>query len=53
MKMQEVDGLKMVKEFAEEMENMLGRKMKSVKVGDIRILSRRSSYNMIKFLLSK
>uniref|UniRef100_A0A8C1QHT7 Calcium voltage-gated channel auxiliary subunit alpha2delta 4 n=1 Tax=Cyprinus carpio TaxID=7962 RepID=A0A8C1QHT7_CYPCA len=29
--MQEVDGLKMVKEFAEEMENMLGRKMKSVK----------------------
>uniref|UniRef100_A0A8C2E1U5 Calcium voltage-gated channel auxiliary subunit alpha2delta 4 n=1 Tax=Cyprinus carpio TaxID=7962 RepID=A0A8C2E1U5_CYPCA len=31
VKMQEVDGLKMVKEFAEEMENMLGRKMKSVK----------------------
>uniref|UniRef100_A0A8C1S481 Calcium voltage-gated channel auxiliary subunit alpha2delta 4 n=1 Tax=Cyprinus carpio TaxID=7962 RepID=A0A8C1S481_CYPCA len=30
--MQEVDGLKMVKEFAEEMENMLGRKMKSVKL---------------------
>uniref|UniRef100_A0A673MAS1 Voltage-dependent calcium channel subunit alpha-2/delta-4-like n=1 Tax=Sinocyclocheilus rhinocerous TaxID=307959 RepID=A0A673MAS1_9TELE len=29
--MREVDGLKMVKEFAEEMENMLGRKMKSVK----------------------
>uniref|UniRef100_A0A8C1S2A0 Calcium voltage-gated channel auxiliary subunit alpha2delta 4 n=1 Tax=Cyprinus carpio TaxID=7962 RepID=A0A8C1S2A0_CYPCA len=32
VKMQEVDGLKMVKEFAEEMENMLGRKMKSVKL---------------------
>lgn len=32
--MEEVDGFKMVKEFAEEMENMLGRKMKSVKVLD-------------------
>ncbi|XP_055045782.2 voltage-dependent calcium channel subunit alpha-2/delta-4 isoform X2 [Misgurnus anguillicaudatus] len=31
VKMEEVDGFKMVKEFAEEMENMLGRKMKSVK----------------------
>ncbi|XP_051543839.1 voltage-dependent calcium channel subunit alpha-2/delta-4 isoform X2 [Myxocyprinus asiaticus] len=31
VKMVEVDGSKMVKEFAEEMENMLGRKMKSVK----------------------
>ncbi|TRY98435.1 hypothetical protein DNTS_022879 [Danionella cerebrum] len=31
VKMEEVDGLKMVKEFADEMENMLGRKMKSVK----------------------
>ncbi|XP_067284318.1 voltage-dependent calcium channel subunit alpha-2/delta-4 [Pseudorasbora parva] len=31
VKMVEVDGLKMVKEFAEDMENMLGRKMKSVK----------------------
>ncbi|KAK9976023.1 hypothetical protein ABG768_021248 [Culter alburnus] len=31
VKMVEVDGLKMVREFAEEMENMLGRKMKSVK----------------------
>ncbi|XP_073803266.1 voltage-dependent calcium channel subunit alpha-2/delta-4 isoform X2 [Danio rerio] len=31
VKMEEIDGLKMVKEFAEEMENMLGRKMKSVK----------------------
>lgn len=36
--MVEVDGLKMVKEFAEEMENMLGRKMKSVKVREISIL---------------
>lgn len=38
VKMEEVDGLKMVKEFAEEMENMLGRKMKSVKVRDFNVL---------------
>jgi len=38
IKMVEVDGKKMVKEFAEEMENMLGRKMKSVKVREISIL---------------
>ncbi len=44
VKMQEVDGLKMVKEFSEEMENMLGRKMKSVKVRDISILTWCSSY---------
>ena len=32
VKMEEVDGQEMVKSFAEEMEEMLGRKMKSVKV---------------------
>lgn len=32
MKIEEVDGEELVKKFAEEMEEMLGRKMKSVKV---------------------
>ena len=32
MKIEEVDGMELVKKFAEEMEEMLGRKMKSVKV---------------------
>lgn len=32
MKIEEVDGEELVKTFAEEMEEMLGRKMKSVKV---------------------
>lgn len=32
VKMVEVDGEELVKKFAEEMEEMLGRKMKSVKV---------------------
>lgn len=32
VKMEEVDGQELVKKFAEEMEEMLGRKMKSVKV---------------------
>lgn len=32
VKMEEVDGEELVKNFAEEMEEMLGRKMKSVKV---------------------
>uniref|UniRef100_A0AAR2LMK1 VWFA domain-containing protein n=1 Tax=Pygocentrus nattereri TaxID=42514 RepID=A0AAR2LMK1_PYGNA len=31
VKMEEVNGMELVKKFAEEMENMLGRKMKSVK----------------------
>ncbi|KAG9280142.1 voltage-dependent calcium channel subunit alpha-2/delta-4 [Astyanax mexicanus] len=31
VKMEEVDGMELVRSFAEEMENMLGRKMKSVK----------------------
>lgn len=32
MKIEEVNGEELVKRFAEEMEEMLGRKMKSVKV---------------------
>lgn len=32
VKIEEVDGEELVKKFAEEMEEMLGRKMKSVKV---------------------
>lgn len=32
MQMEEVNGDELVKRFAEEMEEMLGRKMKSVKV---------------------
>lgn len=32
VKMEEVNGEELVKKFAEEMEEMLGRKMKSVKV---------------------
>lgn len=32
VKMEEVNGEELVKRFAEEMEEMLGRKMKSVKV---------------------
>lgn len=32
VKIEEVDGAELVKTFAEEMEEMLGRKMKSVKV---------------------
>lgn len=32
MKIEEVNGEELVKKFAEEMEEMLGRKMKSVKV---------------------
>ena len=32
VKIEEVDGEELVKKFAEEMEGMLGRKMKSVKV---------------------
>lgn len=32
VKMEEVNGEELVKKFAEEMEQMLGRKMKSVKV---------------------
>lgn len=33
VKIEEVNGEELVKKFAEEMEEMLGRKMKSVKVG--------------------
>lgn len=38
VKMEEVDGEELVKNFAEEMEEMLGRKMKSVKVIKLSIL---------------
>lgn len=38
MKIEEVNGEELVKRFAEEMEEMLGRKMKSVKVACLSFL---------------
>ena len=50
VKIEEVDGEELVKKFAEEMEEMLGRKMKSVKVTMIHSVNANTLKDLFSFL---